>query len=110
MKNTKKEGKLRFLIYKSTDHYVGVCFELGLVEEEQDFKQLMYRLKNGAEASVKAIMENNLDETYLNQKVSFKYEFMWYLGWMMKLKNGFNLKEMKPITDFNINNVAPSCI
>jgi hypothetical protein len=110
MKNTKEDGKLRFLIYKSTANYVGVCFELGLVEEEEDLKKLIYRLKNGAEATVKAIVDNNLDETHLNKKVPLKYELMWYLGAIIKFKNKFHLMETKPITNFNINNVAPSCI
>jgi hypothetical protein len=110
MKNTKKEGKLRFLVYKSGAGYVGVCFELGIVEEEADLNQLFYRLRNGAEAMVKAVVENNLDETHLNKKVGFKYEFMWHLGWALKVKDGFDLKEVKPIANFNIKNAAPVCV
>jgi hypothetical protein len=110
MKNTKDKGKLRFLVYKSGEKYIGVCFELGIVEEEADQEKLLYRLKNGAEAMVKAVVENNLDETHLNKNVGFKYEFMWSLGSLLKFRDGFNLREMKPISSFNIKNAAPSCI
>jgi len=110
MKNTKKEGQLRFLVYKSGVNYVGVCFELGIVEEEADLDKLFYRLRNGAEALVRAVVENDLDETHLNKKVSFKYELIWYLGWLLKFKDGFNLKEMKPIANFNVKNAAPVCV
>ena len=111
MKNTKQKGKLRFLVYESNHGYVGVCFELGIVEEEKNVDKLMHRLKNGSEAIVKAVIENNLDESHLNKKINWKYEFIWYFAWLIKFKSGFNLKELKPINNFsNIQNLAPNSI
>lgn len=111
MKNTKEKGKLRFLIYKSKDKYIGVCFELGIVEEEENVDNLINRLKNGSEAVVKAVVKNNLDASHLNKGVALKYELIWYLGWVIKFKDGFNLKELRPISNFkDISRLAPSCI
>ena len=111
MKNTVNKGKLRFLIYESNSRYVGVCFELGIVEEEKNVDKLIYRLKNGSEAIVKAVIDNNLDNSHINKRVALKYYFIWYFGWIIKFKNGFNLKELRPINNFrNIQDLAPNCI
>ena len=111
MKNTKDKGKLRFLIYRSGDKYLGICFELGIVEEENDLDKLMYRLKNGAEATVKAVVENKLDDSHLNKKVSLKYYLWWYFSVILKMKDLFILEQSKKIENFrNLNNIAPSCI
>lgn len=111
MKNTKDKGKLRFLIYKSKNNYVGICFELGIIEEEENLNKLIHRLRNGSEAIVKAVMKNNLDDSHFNKVVAMKYYFIWYLGWIINFKSGFGLRELRPINNFNnINNLAPSCI
>lgn len=110
MKNRIEGGQLRFLVYKSKENYIGICFELGIVEEAADFKVVLSKMKNGAEAMLKAIQENKLDETHLNKRVSFKYELIWYLSVLLDFKRGFNLKEKMPVSDFSIGNVAPNCI
>ena len=111
MKNTKNKGNLRFMIYGSEGKYIGVCFELGIVEEEKNLEKLMYRIRNGTEAVVKAVKENNLDAKHLNKNVGLKYEMMWYLGWVIQFKKGYKLKVLKPIENFNNQaNLAPSCL
>lgn len=111
MKNTKVRGKLRFLVYKSGDYYTGICFELGIVEENKDVNKLLYRLKNGSEAIVKAVIENNLDESHLNKRVALKYYLIWYFGWIVNFKGGYGLRESKLVDNFrNREQLAPSCI
>jgi len=111
MKNTKDKGKIRFLIYRSKHQYIGVCFELGIIEEADDEEKLIYRLKNGAQAMVKAVAENGLDDSHLNKNVSLKYYLYWYLSIFLKLRDSLILEQSKRIENFrNINNLAPSCI
>ena len=99
------------LIYKTRARYVGVCFELGIVEEENNVDKLMYRLKNGAEAMVIAVIKDKLDDSHLNKKVSLKYYFLWYFSWILKINNSSVLEQSKQIDNFhNIQNLAPSCI
>lgn len=78
MKNTKKQGKLRFLIYGSKNHYIGICYELGLVEEGNSINQVKYRLSNGAKAIFETCLKESLPDDILNSRPPLKYAFIFF--------------------------------
>lgn len=106
MKNTIKKGKIRFLVYKNKDLYTGVCFELGLVEQEKTKEKVFKRLKNGANAMLTAINEKELDETHINKSVSLKYELFWYFSFLLKIKDLLVLEDSDII---NFKNYSLNC-
>jgi len=81
MKNTKKSGKLHFVIFKWSRRYIGICRETGFVEESEDFNVVKSKLVNGTLAVLKAIITSpeNL-EASLNSSPPLKYKLYFYLA------------------------------
>lgn len=75
MRNTKKQGKLRFIFYKRTKDkkYTGACLELGLIDESPNLDYLKESLVEAARGYVENVIANDLDEKLLNQPASKEY-------------------------------------
>lgn len=72
MKNTKQKSIFRFLIMPSKskkDWYTAFCFELCLIREGRDPLELKKQISKLAFNYYRSVVENNLDETLLNQSL-----------------------------------------
>lgn len=78
MKNTKQKGKLRFLIYGSKHDYIGICYEIGMVEQGNSIEQVKHRLMNGAKAILETCVKENLPNNILNTRPPLKYTLIFY--------------------------------
>ena len=75
MKNTKKQGFLRFIIYKRPKDklYTGVCLDLDIVEQSENMERLKKSLVEAAFGYVEAVCEKDLSEQLLNHPAPKKY-------------------------------------
>jgi hypothetical protein len=75
MKNTKRQGQFRFLIYKKSGnkYYTGVCLDLDIVEENEDPIKLRKNLEEAAQGYLEAVCKKGLNEELLEQKAPKEY-------------------------------------
>ncbi len=112
MKNTTKQGKLRFLIYGSKNKYIGICYELGMVEQGQTINEVQHRLTNGAKAIIETCIKEKLSNKILNQKPPLKYLFEFhFILFLMSLSNF--ISQIRNVCSFrffdeNISELSPS--
>jgi len=78
-RNTQKEGIYHFLIYKSKEGYVGICYETGFVDIWPTMEETKKHLENGVIALLKTVQEKKLSEKVLNRKPSIKYRLLYRL-------------------------------
>ena len=78
--NTKKFGKLRFVVYKSKDQYIGVCLELDEVITEESIEKAANRIIEACKGYVETVIKENLSDDLLNQRAPLKYYIRYYLG------------------------------
>lgn len=78
--NTLEKGTLHFVILKWGDGYLGICKELGFVEEWDDQEQVLSHLINGAVATLKAVKDNPKLQPSLNTKPPLKYLAIFYIA------------------------------
>ena len=77
MRNTKEKALIHFAIIpgKKKGWFVAICFELGLVEEGNDFFSLRNRISKVAREYFKVVAEDNeLSDDLLNQSLAKEYE------------------------------------
>ena len=67
------------MIYGRESHYIGVCFELGLVEEGKSLEEVENRLHNGARAIVATCVKENLSDENFNTNPPLKYRLLFYI-------------------------------
>lgn len=68
MRNTLKSGKLRSLIYKAGNGYVGICYETGYVLEGETIEEVKLHIENSLSATLQTIKNGHLSEDAINQK------------------------------------------
>ncbi len=75
MKNTKKQGLLRFFRYydKQAAEYVGVCIELGIIKCGPNPYNVEQDLIEAARGYVETIQEQSLPDNLLNQQPPQEY-------------------------------------
>ena len=75
--NTKKQGSLRFIIFKEGREYCAVCLELDIVEHGDRPDELLDSIKEGAICLVEGVQKNNLPDETLNKPAPRKYWKLW---------------------------------
>ena len=71
--NTKKEGRLEFLIYLENGRYIGVCLTLDIVEESDDPRKLQKSIQEAAIGHVLLVIHKKLDNELLNRPAPEEY-------------------------------------
>jgi hypothetical protein len=71
--NTKKEGRLRFMIYPSGKEYVAACIDLGIIREGKNPIILMKRVEKVAMQYLTTVAKHNMSDDLLNQKLDKEY-------------------------------------
>ena len=109
MKNTLKQGKIRFMIVGRGNKYIGICYEFGFVEEGDSLDYVQKRLLNGVIALLGAHKKDkNLNIKSLNTRPSLKYALLFYAypfiigiaSVLLRFKNIFTLNTYsKSITE-----------
>jgi len=108
MNNTKKQGQLRFIIYrkKQDKHFTGVCLDLDIVEQNKDPEILRKNLEEAAKGYIEAVSKCNLSDELLNKKVPKKYlkiieDLEEYLSHIQKdslISNGSSIQDSQIFT------------
>jgi len=75
MRNTKKQGLLRFLIYKRSKDklFTGICLDLDIVEQSENPEKLRKSLEKAAQGYIEAVIKKDLDGELLNKPAPKKY-------------------------------------
>jgi hypothetical protein len=73
MKNTYKKGQLQYLFFKEGKKYVGICLELNIYEEGEDFKTVKETVTKISREHVEYVIKNKLSEGLLNRHAPKKY-------------------------------------
>lgn len=73
MTNTKQKGILRFVVYPEGKHYIGVCLDLNIIEEGDDFYEVWENLKEASLGYVETVEKEGLRDHTLNQKTPREY-------------------------------------
>lgn len=83
-------------VYKSGTQYIGVCLELNVIVWEQTQKDAIIHLLKASAGYLKTVLNENLPNSLLNEKVALKYYFIYYTGMLintiLKLKNFFSVE------------------
>ncbi len=77
--NTLDYAEFRILIYKRNNHFVGVCYETGFVEESKSMQEVKEHIHNGIIALLKTIQNKELSEKAITQKPLFKYRILFFV-------------------------------
>ena len=80
MKNTKKQGKLRFIVFKSKYGYEGICLEIDERVIEKTMEKASERIFEVAKDTLKMVAKGEISEKHLNERALLKYYFLWYFG------------------------------
>ncbi|MCX6806645.1 MAG: hypothetical protein NT135_00765 [Candidatus Berkelbacteria bacterium] len=116
MKNTKKSGVLRFLIYKRAQDklFTGVCLDLDIVEQADNLEKLRKSLEEAAFGYVDAVRKKDLSEKLLNQPAPKKY---WKIlveieGYLHSIHQVEPIKEQIPAIDsqFFVRQIQGPCV
>jgi len=73
MRNTKRAGQLRYMLYRTTTGYVACCIDLAIVREGKEPLALKNKIERLAQMYVINIARHNLSENLLNQNLPAKY-------------------------------------
>jgi hypothetical protein len=76
--NTKKFGKLRFVVYKEKNQFVGVCLELDEIVIENSIEKAANRIFEASKGYVETVIKENLSDELLNQRAPIKYYIKYY--------------------------------
>lgn len=67
MNNTKKQGVIRFFIYKERKKYIGVCLDLDIVEEGKDIEKIKESLTEAVRGYIETVTKEKMDDNLLNR-------------------------------------------
>ena len=76
MRNTVSSGKLRLMIYRGNEGYVGVCYETGMVDVWPTIEETKKHLLDGAIALIESVEKGELSEEVINATPPLKYRLM----------------------------------
>lgn len=76
-KNTLKNGKVRYIIFKEGDTWYGVALEFNIVEEGDNPLQVMASLFEAIQGYVETAQKLKLRPMPLNQKPDEEYQKLW---------------------------------
>ena len=76
-KNTLKNGKVRYIIFKEDDTWYGVALEFNIVEEGDNPLQVMASLFEAIQGYVETAQKLKLRPMPLNQKPDEEYQKLW---------------------------------
>lgn len=80
-RNTKEKGILHFRIFKWDGRYLGICKEMGFVEEAKSIEEVKGKLINGSLAILGAVIKSSHDlEPSLNTSPPLKYFIGYYIA------------------------------
>lgn len=74
IKNTLKNGKVRFMIFKKGNSWYGVALEFNIVEVNKNPEIVLFDLLDAISGYVESTIKNKIDISILNQKVDKEYE------------------------------------
>ena len=77
IKNTLKNGKVRFMIFKKGNSWYGVALEFNIVEVNKNPEIALFDLLDAISGYVESAIKNKIDISMLNQKVDKEYESIW---------------------------------
>lgn len=102
-KNTIKNGKVRYIIFKEDDTWYGVALEFNIVEEGDNPLQVMASLFEAIQGYVETAQKLKLRPMPLNQKPDKEYQKLWD-----KLEKGKERSVMpENIYNFGYNSFRP---
>lgn len=74
MSNTRQIGTYTLFIYRSGNHYVGVCLELDIIDNGTDRGELTERMKKSVESYVRYVCaDSRYDDGMLNRPAPKRY-------------------------------------
>ncbi len=77
IKNTLKNGKVRFIIFKKGSNWYGVALEFNIVEVNKDPDIVLFDLLEAMTGYVQSAIKNNIHPSMLGQKTDKEYEKIW---------------------------------
>jgi len=77
IKNTLKNGQVRFVIFKKGSNWYGVALEFNIVEAGKDPNVVLFNLMEAMTGYVECAIKNNVHPSMLNQKADKEYEKIW---------------------------------
>lgn len=77
IKNSLKNGKVRFIIFKKGGSWCGVALEFNIVEIDKDPNIVLFNLLEAMTGYIQSAIKNNIDISMLNQKTNKEYEIIW---------------------------------
>ena len=81
MKNTKQRGIVHFRVFKWNGRYLGICKELGFVEEAENSQKVKQKLISGTIAVLKAVLKSSENlEPSLNTSPPLKYAIYYHIA------------------------------
>jgi len=81
-KNTKDKGLIELFVYPEKDRFIGVCLTFDIIEEGEDFLEVMKNLKEASLLHLKVIINKGLSDDLLNRYAPEEYweKFFDYLN------------------------------
>ena len=83
-------------IYKQGSQYIGVCLELNIIVWEKTQKEALQHLIKAADGYLETILQENMSDRLLNEKVALKYRLIYYAGLIIntiyKMKDFFKVE------------------
>lgn len=72
-KNTKDKGLIEFFVYPEKDRFIGVCLTFDIIEEGENFLDVMKNLKEASLLHLKVIINKGLPDDLLNRYAPEEY-------------------------------------
>jgi len=93
MRNTIQKGKFQFLIIGiGEERYIGLCKELGFIEEGKTMEEVEKHLVNSTLLLLKTVKENPEFEESLNLGLPFRYRLLFHTIPLVALIASFSNK------------------
>ncbi|MFA5169881.1 MAG: hypothetical protein WC386_01180 [Candidatus Paceibacterota bacterium] len=93
MKNTKKTGFARTIIFPCKGGYAAVCLDFNIIEEDENREELEKSIKEAVTGYIETVCKNNLDDILLNRHANKRYWKM-YESYLKMIEN----KAKKPLS------------
>lgn len=77
IKNTLKNGKVRFIVFKKRGSWYGVALEFNIVEVNKDPNVVLINLLEAISGYVESAIKNKIHLSLLDKKTDKEYEKIW---------------------------------